>query len=40
LNTDLGRALDTLSRQVLDEQRKEFAAQRDEIAAHMARIEE
>ena len=40
LDTDLGRAMDSLSRQVLEEQRKEFAAQREEIAAQMARIEE
>lgn len=40
LDTDLGRALDSLSRQILEEQRKEFAAQREEIAAQMTRIEE
>jgi hypothetical protein len=40
LDTDLGRALDSLSRQVLEEQRKEFVAQREEIVAQMARIEE
>ena len=36
LDTDLGRALDSLSRQVLEEQRKVFATQREEIAAQIA----
>lgn len=40
LDTDLGRTLDSLSRQVLEEQHKDFAAQIEEIAAQMARIEQ
>ncbi|HSN76533.1 MAG TPA: hypothetical protein VL334_15770 [Anaerolineae bacterium] len=39
MDTDLGRALDSLSRQVLEEQRKEFAVQSAKIAAQMARID-
>lgn len=40
LDIDLGRAIAALPRQVLEEQRREFADQRDAIVAQMARIEE
>ena len=40
LDTDPICVLDSLSKQVLEEHCKAFAAQREEIAAQMARIEE